>query len=474
MRDFATAICTLCVLSCAALGSVRSENEVPVRISPRDARYFELSDGTPFIPIGLNVAALGAQDDESGLRVMEEYLRRLSQNGGNHARVWLSSPFWDVEHERAGEYDEAKAQRIDRLLAMARKHGIRLKLTFEHFREIDPDSGFRQTWALKSLHHVSRGGAATSMDDWLIGDPSRRQFEKKLDWFAARYADDAFVFGWELWNEINAVRSNQYLDWTGHMLAQLGERFPDRLVMQSLGSFDRTESRGPYRAMCLLAGNEIAQVHRYLDLGAQLEICHGPVDVLSADAVRELIAMRPARPILLAEGGAVEPNHTGPFQLYAQDRDGIILHDVLFAPFFAGAAGTGQIWHWDHYVQRNDLWWHFARFAAVVEGLDPPAEHFEPMMVDHPQLRVYALRGERTLLLWCRDVENTWRSELADQTPPATLSDVVVELGTLGAIHDGPARVYDPWHDRWTETSVTSGTLRFPPFRRSIVARIER
>ena len=43
---------------------------------------------------------------------------------------------------------------------------------------------------------------------------------------------------------------------------------------------------------------------------------------------------------------------------------GIILHDVLFAPFFAGAAGPGHCWHWNVYVDRNNLWHHFARFAA--------------------------------------------------------------------------------------------------------------
>ena len=38
-----------------------------------------------------------------------------------------------------------------------------------------------------------------------------------------------------------------------------------------------------------------------------------------------------------------------------QERRPEELHDVLFAPFFAGSAGTGQIWHWNTYVERHEL-----------------------------------------------------------------------------------------------------------------------
>jgi len=127
------------------------------------------------------------------------------------------------------------------------------------------------------------------------------------------------------------------------MLPELRRLFPRHLALQSLGSFDTEGAREDYR---WLAGNDAAQVHRYLDLGAPLKVCHGPVDVLAADAVRELRDFKPAEPILLAESGALEPRHSGPFLLYERDRAGMILHDVLFAPFFAGAAGSGQCWHW--------------------------------------------------------------------------------------------------------------------------------
>ncbi|RPJ59847.1 MAG: hypothetical protein EHM23_12660 [Acidobacteria bacterium] len=233
-------------------------------------------------------------------------------------------------------------------------------MTLEHFRHFFREE---QKWAAKPLHHVSQGGPAADESDFFSGQSSREQFKHKLDWFAERYADHPNVFAWELWNEINAVRAQGWEDWTAVMLGELRKRFPRTLVTQSLGSYDTDRVREKYRWLAQLQGNDFAQVHRYLDLGASLEVCHGPVDRLAAEAVKELLVLNPGKPVVLAESGAVEPGHTGPFKLYVKDKAGIILHDVLFAPFFAGAAGPGQIWHWDQYVAANNLWFQFKRFA---------------------------------------------------------------------------------------------------------------
>lgn len=446
-----------------------------VRISRRDPRYFELADGSPYVPIGLNLASLSASSTEEGLAHMDHWLAQLAANGGNFARVWLSSPFWDVEHQHCGQYDPSRAERIDSLLELGRKHLVRLKLTLEHFREIDPEGEYarRRSWATKPLHHTSRGGTAQSISDWFNGEASRRQFCRKLSWYQERFGDDPIVFGWELWNEINAVRGGDYMEWTRHMLPELHRRFPRNLCMQSLGSFDREESRKVNGLMALMEGNDVAQVHRYLDLGAQLPVCHGPVDVLAADAVRTLAAEQPGKPILLAESGAVEPGHTGPFRLYAKDKEGIILHDVIFAPFFAGAAGTGHCWHWDVYVDRNNLWWHFGRFARLVEGLDPADERFEPLAVDHARLRVYVLKGRKTSLVWARDSQNTWQTELGDDKPPEPIDGAKLDLRVLGDTSKAVVRSYDPWADRWQHVSLRNGCAELPKFRRSIALRIE-
>jgi len=194
--------------------------------------------------------------------------------------------------------------------------------------------------------------------------------------------------------------------------------------------------------------------------------------VLAAGAVRELLAMQPGRPVILAEGGAVEPRHTGPFKLYAKDQAGIILHDVIFAPFFAGAAGAGQCWHWGEYVDRNNLWHQFRAFADTVRGIDPATEGFQPLMVPHPRLRVYVLKGRRTSLLWCRDIENTWQAELQEGHAPEELRDVTVSLNDIGPLAGRTARAYDPWKKVQADAPIKDGAVHLPAFARSMVIRI--
>ncbi len=442
--------------------------ETFVRVSPRDPRYFELTDGTPYLPVGLNM--VGPPGD--GLEGMERWMEKLSRHRGNFIRVWLSTPFFEVEHEKSGQFDEEKAKRIDGLLEIARKRRIRVKMCLEHFRHTGEG---RQRWAARPLHRKAHGGPAESTADFFDSPACREHYKKKLRWFAARYGDRPEVFAWELWNEMNCITGGDWAAWTEVMLPELHRLFPRNMAVQSLGSFDHPVQRDRYRRLCRIASNDFLQVHRYLDLGARLEVCRGPVDVAAADAVAEIRAFGVNKPILLAESGAVEPSHTGPFKLYARDKQGIILHDVLFAPFFAGAAGPGHCWHWNVYVDENDLWWQFARFAEAVEGIDPPAERFQPGAVEHPRLRVYTLIGRHTILAWCRDKQNTWQSELAQRKQPEAIrgAEVAIELPEQWQ-PGGAARVYDPWTDRWTEAELAGDRVRLPEFRRSIVIRLVR
>ncbi len=463
-------------------GIARGQNKEGsyVRVSPRDPRYFELSDGRPYIPIGLNMIAPPGGTEARAMAQMEDWMRKLSANGGNYIRLWLSRDFFDIEHAKSGVYDDTKARRIDAVLRLARLYDIRVKMTLEHFRHLGDGT---QAWAAKPIHSVSNGGPAKDIADFFANPASREQFKRKLDWYAKRYGDDPTVFAWELWNEFDAVQEmwkpeawqqgGVALDWTREMLGALHQRFPKNMAVQSLGSFDSETKTGIYRTFCLIPGNDVAQVHRYLDLGAKLEVCHGPVDILAADAVTTLIGFNTGKPVVLAESGAVEPGHSGVFKLYEQDKAGIILHDILFAPFFTGAAGSGQCWHWDSYVAKNDLWWQFGRFAQAVKHIDPPAEQFRVIRVEHPRLRIYALAGRHTLLAWCRDTQNTWRTELAEGKEPERLTDQTIrlpaELMPQDRAHVG---VYDPWSDTWSESKTSGGQLPVPSFIRSVIVRI--
>ncbi len=452
-------------LPAASAGAARQTGGSFVQVSKRNSRYLE-AVGRSYIPIGLNLiyppwpSAQPTPDER--LAELDRWLARLAANGGNYIRIWLGDEFYDLEPQAEGNFDETHALRVERALVSCKRHNVRAKLTIEHFRSI---GGGSQSWADRPIHNKLHRGSATTVAEWLAGETSRAAFRRKLEWLAKRFGARPEIYGWELWNEINAVQSGDYLAWTRAMLPELHRLFPENLALQSLGSFDGDYARKEYAALSTMPGEDVAQLHRYLDPGARLPVCHGPMDILAADAVRELLAMTPDRPVVLAESGAVEANHAGPSKLYAKDTLGTLLHDVLFAPFFAGAAGPGHIWHWDHYVEKNNIWWQFGRFSRAIAGFDPVSEAPQPEFAEAHGCRIYTLRGRRTSLIWLRDSASSWREELQDGQVPAPVHGVSL------ALTGRTARAYDPWADRWTPLTVQSGRAALPDFTRSLVVR---
>jgi hypothetical protein len=168
-----------------------------VVVSQRDPRYFELSNGSPYIPIGFNlVGPPGEEEFDRLFKIMVEHKI-------NYCRLWLSHRDWNVEHEQCLQFDLDRAGIIDRFLSLARKNGIRVKMCLEAFRDIRAD---RNRWSDNTLYHKANGGPYQSMHEYLSSQKGRSHFKAKLDWYAGRYGNDPAVFAWELWNEMNAVR----------------------------------------------------------------------------------------------------------------------------------------------------------------------------------------------------------------------------------------------------------------------------
>ncbi len=451
-----------------------------IEVSTENPSYFQFTDGTPYIPVGINmINPSGKYHDKPDSAMMEigGWMKKLSANGGNYVRIWLSESFWDMEDKQAGQYSDDKIKRIDQFIRMARENHLRIKITLEHFRSLTLEEN-RQSWATKFIYHTSHGGPLDSIRQYLTSAEGKKLFLDKADFYQKRYGSDTLFFGWELWNEMNAMHGpadSVFFDWNMEMLNEIKERFPENLVMQSLGSFDNESIRPVYKKMMLLPGNEVAQIHRYLDLGARMEVCHAPMDIICSSAVEELRSYNTGKPVMLAETGAVEPSHSGPSKLYAKDTAGILLHDILFAPFFSGSAGCGMCWHWDSYVDKNNLWYHFGRFTEAIKGINPITEEFLPSMSENGNVRIYQLTGKNTILMWIRDKRNTWQSELRDGEPPEPNRNIGIDLETHGITSPaGEIDIYDPWLNTWGKIVSEDLKISLPEFKRSLVVRIRK
>lgn len=450
-----------------------------MRISSRDSRYFELSDGAPFIPVGINISfPRFVKTEPEMLEYYREYIGKFAANGGNYVRIWLGSPFFELEPEKERAFSKDALSRISSLIKIGEEFGVRFKFTLEHFRFMSKENQSEMFVGaasfLKTVYHKANGGTVTDMKSYFSTETGHEIFLRKLRLLSEYFKANPAVAVWELWNEVNAVNADikDWQQWTQQMLTEAHELFPNQLCVQSLGSFCSLNHYKIYRWLCELPENDFNQVHRYVDPGAELDVCRGAMDILASDGISALLELNPDRPAILAEGGAVEWCHCLPSHLYKSDINGMLLHDVLFAPFFSGSAGCGQNWHWEFYIHKHNLWWHYRRFSNAVTGIDPAAENYQPYRRDSQQLRFYGLKGKTHSLIWARDKYNTWQTELDQKQSPELLNGISLEIDSITTHPVSQVKYYLPWEDEHGELEITEGKITLPDFKRSIVLKL--
>lgn len=448
-----------------------------IRISRKNPHYFEYENGDTFLPVGVNLCFQRfLQTDEECLAAYRRQIAAFARNGGNFIRVWTGAPFLQLEPEHPGLFSERKLANLHALVDIAKANNVRIKFTLEHFRRLDagPDEELFPGAASfeNPVYRKDNGGFADNMTEFMSSDAGRKHFISKLELLSRHFSEEPAVMAWELWNEVNTVSAPRsvWQEWSQIMLKELHRCFPHQLCLQNLGSFDAPRHVDLYRWLSTLDGCDYSQAHRYLDPGAELDVCRGPMDLLCRDVIEELRRNNPARPAILAETGAVESRHCRPSHLYDLDEHGTLLHDGIFAPFFSGSAGCGQFWHWDQlYLERHNLWFHFSRFVEATAGFDPIREEAAPFFRDSGRLRLYGLRGKYHTLVWLRDKQNTWAEELSRGKAPELLKGLKLDLLRLSGDEFQTCGSYLPWTGDRFRTKIRGSEIELPEFRRSMV-----
>ena len=414
-----------------------------VGVSRKDPRYFAFSDGTPFVPIGMNLAFIspfGKSDGKEfgrsgefrylGMRQYERWFRRCAENGVNFARIWLGHDYFCPDTEEAGVLDQIKLAKIEALVALAGKYEIRLKLTLEQFRyfdyerKADSDSYADDVFRKFNKRLRYNGKRCDSVEEWLREGIWREKWLDKVRELARRFSGDPTVFGIELWNEMNCMPGADMRDWNRYMLPEVKKLFPRQLVMNSLGSFDSKWSLAAYEEFPWEL-SDIKQMHRYLDQGAAYEVCReSPIELIRDGAG---ILADGTKPFLVAETGAVNDRHSGPFRYYPADHDGILFCDLVYTPLFVGAAGCGQIWHWDErYVEAKDLYRYFAPLKKLCDGIRFDEENFTPDVYEDDDVTLLTLRGKTVSIGYLRNKRVNWMSQLRDLAPAEVIEEKLI------------------------------------------------
>lgn len=442
-----------------------------IKVSTICPRYFETSEGLPWIPVSTNFLpadGLGNSDDKDEIQFIDNYFRKFSANGGNSLRIWISTSFLEIEDSQEGVYNPKKFERIDKLLELAEKYNLLIKFTLQHIRTISKTSDSSSDWAnSKSLANRFR-----DINEYVNTPEGRHSYLNRAKALAERYRENKQIYAWELWNEMNAVTWDDWEDFTQQMLDSVKALFPNHLVTQTLGSLDCPKAERTYEEMFTYKNNEFVSLHRYLDPGdkwEQYSQVKGDIDTLVSTLMHFAKANITDRPIVYNEIGAVEGSHAGPSKLYPFDKEGMLLHDMVFAPFFCGAAGSGSMWHWDHYILKNDLWQPFKTFSHLTSKLNPIKENFSSFEFEACGVRCYGLAGKTQTIIWCRDSANNWNTELLQGNPPTLKTDLKFEQRECIGKRYSSVQFYDPWKDKWSEVIKANDHIAVPAFKRSTV-----
>ncbi len=474
-------------LSEEIFGVLPSENHGFVKVSEENRSYFEYSDGTPYIPIGINMAfpsiyeATNGREFEGsgrfcyvGLRQYERWFKKASENGVDLVRIWIGHPYFTPDTEEAYKLNISRFSVIDEVVKLAKKYGILLKLTVENFRYFDydriADSNSYSDDVFRKFNKklYVDGERCESMEQWITDERFADAWLYKVDELARRYSGDTSVFAIELWNEMNAIGCpcGKTLEWNKKYLPIVSEMFPHNMVINSLGSF---ESEGVkekvYDSFCW-EKSAFKQVHRYLDKGAPYEICGEDQTVALEDAFKALKDEN--SPLVFAEVGAVNNCHSGPFKFYVSDDDGLIFADCVYTPFFVGSCGCGHIWHWDErYVESKNLYKMFKPFAALIENINPAKENFVPQKLSNELAHVLILKGEKHVLGYIRSKSAGWKNVLRDLKAPERIAKLDVNVQNAEKIE-----LYDIWNED-IKASLNGDTAEFENIERGCMFKIE-
>jgi hypothetical protein len=450
-----------------------------VEVSKIDPRYFAYSDGAAYAPIGLNLIGCdyerlpegvahfvaSQKSATTGMLQWRRWFGEMKKVGVNYARIWLSHRYTEARTEIMGVHDPLALARFDALSELARASGVRLKLCLEHWRTFSDANNF----AYRRYLDPDTGKQLTDEETWFNDEKWNRRWLADIAPYLARCRNDPLVFAWEVWNEIDCGVASfpPVADFTARMLREIKKISPRNLATNSLGSFDSEERQARQDYFRDLPEMDFQQVHRYLDQGAPFEICRTDPLEFSLDAVRR--SRRADKPIILTETGAVNDCHVGPFRFYPADHDGLIFHDVTYPAFFAGAAGSGHIWHWNQYVEPKNLWRHFRPLTAAIDGIQLDAENFVASVIPSDRAWILALTGKNHSLIYVRNKADRWDYVLRDGQTPAPVTGLTLPSGAAAAV-----QTFWLMDETPAPARIENGAIVLPPFVHGCVLRTTR
>lgn len=405
-----------------------------VRISRHDPAYFACDNGDLYFPMGENMGWGNAGRTYD----YDVWCRRLAAAGGNCIRVWMSSWAFAIEGPEGGPGDYGprldRAWELDYLFGLCEELGIRIVLVLVNHGSVstfcNPD------WDRNAYNRQNPGGFLDQAAAFFTDAQARDLFRRRLRYIVARWAHSPSLLAWELFNEVDLTDGwrqckGAVAEWHGEMARYIRSLDPYGHLITSSYMGDTLDP-----LLWHLPELDFVQYHTY-----------GHRDLVPHIAAAVSHLAQYGRPVCVAEFG------TDTRGADTNDREGVWLHEGIWAAVFAKAAGAAWPWWWDTCVHPLDLYRHWLGLSRFLAGEALDREHYQPVQPACQGAQAYALASPRRILLWLKNPAWTW-SAAPGPYPVATGVEVTVDaVGTWQV----------EWWDTGNGTVVERGEVAAEP-----------
>ncbi len=346
------------------------------RISEKDPRYFETSNGDFFFPVGHNIRSpFDARMDKQfpwrdrrkeGSFAYNRYFSDMQAHGEDLAEVWSCAWSLGLEwtprdhgYHGVGDYNLIHAWELDHVLNMAEKRGIYINLVLKNHGRL---STFCDPEWVDNPYNTANGGYLKDPMDFFDNQRAINDSEKLFRYMIARYGAYANIFAWELWSELNLI---------GH-----GQRTPNphhqgRVVTwhQHFGKFFKKNDPWKHLVATHVSSDYKMQNPALVKLK---EMDHAPVDAYHASSnplyIVGLINSTTTynatfnKPVIITEFGGSP--HAGGKQFLERE-----LHCALWSSTCSGIAATPLFWWWQ-LIEEAEFYPMYAAIAKFMKDVD--------------------------------------------------------------------------------------------------------
>ena len=320
-----------------------------VRIDPKDKMRFAFDDGTPFYPLGYDLA--WHHKGEPAMPPLVESLARMKAAGVNWTRIWMN--VWDGKNldwieptnasPKLGELDLTVAKHWDHIVAAADANGVYFQLVLQHHGQYS--STVNENWSANPWS-TANGGFLADPKEFFTNEKARKLTRAKYRYIVARWGHSPSIMAWELFNEVqftDAYKTN--IDDVAAWHVEMAKFLREHDVYRHL----------------ITTSSEVHQPQIWPAMDYYQEHVYAP-DIVTA--VQALEGDNLDKPYFYGEIGS------NAFGTQVDESDTI--HKSIWGSMMTNAAGGAMYWYW-YEAEPRGLLYHYTAAQAFLKASNLPA-----------------------------------------------------------------------------------------------------